>query len=77
MERSETKKLFIRFQIWFTRLGLLVKLKLFNIAETEAEHFGELDKPDLFYQYYPELYQGRRGSLASWSMRLLLAQADK
>jgi len=61
-------------QIWFTRLGLLVKLKLFNIAETEAEHFGELDKPDLFYQYYPELYQGRRGSLASWSMRLLLAQ---
>ena len=36
--------------------------------------FGELDKPDVFLQYYPELYAGRRGSLAPWSMRLLLAQ---
>jgi len=62
------------FQIWFSRLALLVNLKLFTVAEAEAEQFGELDKPDVFMQYYPELYGGRRGSLAPWSMRLLLAQ---
>jgi len=62
------------FQIWFCRLALLVNLKLFTVAEAEAEQFGELDKPDVFMQYYPELYGGRRGSLAPWSMRLLLAQ---
>lgn len=61
-------------QIWFTRLALLVKLKLYNIAETEAEQFAGLEKPDVFCQYYSELYGGRRGSLAPWSMRLLIAQ---
>ena len=61
-------------QIWLTRLSLLVKLKLFTIAETEAEPFGDLEKPDLFLQYYPEMYGGRQGSLAPWRMRLLLAQ---
>eukprot|EP00088_Acartia_fossae_P047014 TRINITY_DN5091_c2_g1_i3.p1 TRINITY_DN5091_c2_g1~~TRINITY_DN5091_c2_g1_i3.p1 ORF type:complete len:1000 (-),score=250.08 TRINITY_DN5091_c2_g1_i3:148-3147(-) len=61
-------------QIWLTRLSLLVKLKLFSIAEAEAEPFGDLEKPDVFLQYYPELYGGRRGSLAPWRLRLLLAQ---
>jgi len=62
-------------QIWFTRLALLVKLRLFTVAEAEADHFGDLDRPDVFFQYYPEMYgSDRRGSLAPWSMRLLLAQ---
>jgi len=61
-------------QIWWIRLALLVKLKQFSTAEAEAASFGDLENPDLFYQYYPELYPNRRGSLAPWSLRLLLAE---
>ena len=28
----------------------------------------------MFYQFYPEVFAGRRGSLAPWSLRLLLAE---
>ncbi len=31
-------------------------------------------RPDVFLQYYPEMYGGRRGSLAPWRMRLIIAQ---
>ncbi|KAJ8978599.1 hypothetical protein NQ317_006887 [Molorchus minor] len=61
-------------QLWFTRIALLIKTKAFNIASAEAEPFRQLDKPDLFYQFYPEMYGGRPGSIASFSFRLLLAE---
>lgn len=37
-------------QLWFTRIALLVKTKAFNVAQAEAEPFGQLDKPDIYYQ---------------------------
>lgn len=40
----------------------------------EAEPFGSLDKPDLFFQFYPEMYGGRPGSIATFSFRLLIAE---
>lgn len=43
------------------RLALLVKLGLFQNAEVEFEPFGNLDQPDLYYEYYPHVYPGRRG----------------
>lgn len=43
------------------RLALLVKLGLFQNAEMEFEPFGNLDQPDLYYEYYPHVYPGRRG----------------
>ena len=49
------------FQLWFVRLALLVKLGLFQNAEMEFEPFGNLDQPDLYYEYYPHVYPGRRG----------------
>ena len=61
-------------QVWWLRLALMVKLKHFSVAEAEAAAFGDLDKPDLFYEYYPEQYPGRKGSLVPWPLRLLLAE---
>ncbi|XP_044263196.1 trafficking protein particle complex subunit 12 [Tribolium madens] len=61
-------------QLWFTRIALLVKIKAFGIAQSEAAPFGQLDKPDVFYQFYPEMYGGRPGSIASFSFRLLLSE---
>nr|XP_057946354.1 trafficking protein particle complex subunit 12 [Doryrhamphus excisus]XP_057946356.1 trafficking protein particle complex subunit 12 [Doryrhamphus excisus]XP_057946357.1 trafficking protein particle complex subunit 12 [Doryrhamphus excisus] len=61
-------------QLWFARLALLTKLNLFQNAELEFEPFGNLDQPDLFYEYYPTLYPGRRGSMVPFSMRLLHAE---
>ncbi|KAM3871473.1 trafficking protein particle complex subunit 12 [Diretmus argenteus] len=61
-------------QLWFVRLALLTKLKLFHSVEQEIEPFGNLDQPDLYYEYYPTVYPGRRGSMVPFSMRLLLAE---
>ncbi|XP_038148625.1 trafficking protein particle complex subunit 12 isoform X1 [Cyprinodon tularosa] len=61
-------------QLWFVRLSLLVKLNLFHNAELEFEPFGNLDQPDLYYEYYPSVYPGRRGSMVPFSMRLLHAE---
>ncbi|TDG98593.1 hypothetical protein EPR50_G00201920 [Perca flavescens] len=61
-------------QLWFVRLALQTKLNLFQNAELEFEPFGNLDQPDLYYEYYPTVYPGRRGSMVPFSMRLLHAE---
>ncbi|XP_075717261.1 trafficking protein particle complex subunit 12 isoform X2 [Rhinoderma darwinii] len=61
-------------QLWFLRLSLLVKLGLFQNAEMEFEPFKILDQPDLYYEYYPHVYPGRRGSIVPFSMRILHAE---
>jgi len=61
-------------QLWWVRFALLVKLRQFSVAEAEASAFGDLDSPDLFFPYYPELYPDRKGSLVPWSLRLLIAE---
>ncbi|XP_074547417.1 trafficking protein particle complex subunit 12 [Halichoeres trimaculatus] len=61
-------------QLWFVRLALLTKLNLHQNAELEIEPFGNLDQPDLYYEYYPTVYPGRRGSMVPFSMRLLHAE---
>lgn len=61
--------------LWFTRLALLLRLGQYEICLREAEAFGKLDRPDVFYEHYPDLYPGgRKGSMASFSFRLLLAE---
>lgn len=64
-------------QLWFVRLALLVKLGLFQNAEVEFEPFGNLDQPDLYYEYYPHVYPGRRGSMVPFSMRILHAELQQ
>ena len=43
------------------RLSLFIKLRLYTHAETELHAFGNLDKPDLYYEFYQDTYLGRRG----------------
>ncbi|XP_070589036.1 trafficking protein particle complex subunit 12 [Erythrolamprus reginae] len=64
-------------QIWFVRLALLVKLSLYQNAEMEFEPFGNLDQPDLYYEYYPHVYPGRKGSMVPFSMRILQAELQQ
>ncbi|XP_048701370.2 trafficking protein particle complex subunit 12 isoform X2 [Caretta caretta] len=63
--------------LWFVRLALLVKLNLFQNAEAEFEPFGNLDQPDLYYEYYPHVYPGRKGSMVPFSMRILHAELEQ
>ncbi|XP_012265338.2 trafficking protein particle complex subunit 12 [Athalia rosae] len=61
-------------QLWFTRLALLAKLKHVEVLENESKPFGNLDKPDMFFTFYPELYGTKPGSMACFAFRLLLAE---
>ncbi|XP_011176159.1 trafficking protein particle complex subunit 12 [Solenopsis invicta] len=61
-------------QLWYTRLSLLAKLRQIDVLENESKPFGNLDKPDMYFTFYPELYGTRRGSMASFAFRLLLAE---
>jgi hypothetical protein len=64
------------------RLFLLVQLKQFSTVEVEAEVFGDLDKPDLYYEYYSriephnsqDLDVNKVGSMVPFGFRLLLAE---
>uniref|UniRef100_A0AAF5PVK5 Tetratricopeptide repeat protein 15 n=1 Tax=Wuchereria bancrofti TaxID=6293 RepID=A0AAF5PVK5_WUCBA len=64
------------FKVWACRLQLLMALKLYTLLNDELIPFEELDAPDLFYQYYPNLYpESPKGSLVLFSMRLVHAEA--
>ena len=47
---------------------------MFQQAETELIAFRNLDQADLYYEYYPDLYPGRKGSMVPFGMRLLYAE---
>ena len=43
---------------------------MYSTAEAELERFGKFDQPDLYYEYYPDTYPGRkgRGTLSSFPL---------
>lgn len=72
---SETRHTPYTVQLWYTRIALLVKLRLYSLAETEYHQFASFEKPDLCYEFYcndPDT--NGRGSMVPFSMRLLCAQ---
>ena len=57
------------------RIALLLKLKQYTTVETEAAAFGSLEhNADLYYEYYPEQYGARQGSMVPFGFRVLLAE---
>lgn len=61
-------------QLWHTRIALLIKINELELAKNEAEVFGQLQNPDLFYEHQqPQTFKSKYGSMASFSFRLLLA----
>ena len=52
----------------------MVKLKQFSVAEVEVEPFGDLDRPDLYYEFYPEMYPKLQGSMVPYGFRILVAE---
>ncbi|GFT34420.1 trafficking protein particle complex subunit 12 [Nephila pilipes] len=64
----------LSLRLWYVRLALFVKLHHFSYAEVEGAAFGDLDKPDLYYEFYPDVYKGKRGTMVPFPLRLLLAE---
>lgn len=62
-------------KIWHVRIALLLKLKQLTTVESEASAFGNLEQNvDLYFQYYPEQYGTRQGSMVPFGFRVLLAE---
>lgn len=38
---------------------------MFSSAEAELNAFHNFDAPDLYYQYYPDIYPGKKGVCGS------------
>jgi len=72
----------LSLKIWYIRFSMLVKLKQYSMVEVEAEAFGDLDRPDLYYEFYqPDQpvvggtpNRPRIGSMVPFGFRLLLAE---
>lgn len=61
-------------QLWQCRFSLMMKLRMYSVLESEFAAFKNLDTPDIYYEFYPEKYPGKRGSMVSFGMRLLHAE---
>ncbi|XP_050543794.1 trafficking protein particle complex subunit 12 [Daktulosphaira vitifoliae] len=61
-------------QLWLTRFSLLVKTCAWKIASKEAIAWDDLDRPDLYMQWYKDLYSNKFGTLVPFSLRLILAE---
>ena len=55
------------FQIWFMRIAMLMKLKLFQEAELELKQFENFNKKYFFYESQIKFYPERKGiQIAPW-----------
>eukprot|EP00164_Ancoracysta_twista_P008657 GFYU01012583.1.p1 GENE.GFYU01012583.1~~GFYU01012583.1.p1 ORF type:complete len:498 (+),score=95.01 GFYU01012583.1:182-1495(+) len=61
-------------QFRLCRIICLLKLKSFQSAQTEFDNLGDLDANTYDYDRYPHMYQGRRGSMVPFTLRVLKAE---
>lgn len=61
-------------QLWFIRIAVLMKLKLFKEAEQELKQFENFEKPELFYESQVHFYPDRKGSMVPFGLRMLNAE---
>lgn len=60
-------------EIWFCRIALLYELKMYSAADIELEAFGNFDSAMFFYEYYPQIYSTKQGSMVPFCFRILAA----
>ncbi|KAF7732016.1 Trafficking protein particle complex subunit 12 [Apophysomyces ossiformis] len=61
------------FQLWYTRLLALTKLGLYQLASAEFDKLGDLNRPELTYEYYPQAYPDCSGSIVPFELLVLWA----
>ncbi|XP_063369929.1 trafficking protein particle complex subunit 12 [Cydia amplana] len=61
-------------QLWLARFCAMLRVRLAAQAAQEAEAFGDCGQPDMYYEFYPEQYADRTGSLVPFALRLLIAE---
>jgi hypothetical protein len=65
-------------EIWNCRFQLMMALKMHKLAFEEMATFGELDSPDLYFQYHPEYKQKNYiGTLVPFNLRIIHAELPK
>ena len=60
-------------EIWFCRIALFYQLKMYSAADAELEAFGNLDAAVLYYEFHPDLYPGKEGTMVPFCFRILAA----
>ena len=60
-------------EIWFCRIAMFYQLNMYSAADVELEAFGNLDAAVLYYEFYPDLYPGKEGTMIPFCFRILAA----
>jgi len=63
-----------KLQYRLCRIIGMIKMRMFQSAYNEYILIGNFEDPQNHYQYYPDLYPGKKGSMIPFSMRALLAE---
>lgn len=74
-KKKKLQDLFLYFQLWFTRISLLIRIREFTIAESEIDAFKQFDNPDLYFEYYADTFgKERKGTMVPFHFRVLAAE---
>jgi len=64
-------------QILLCRIISLIKLRQYSIAYQELKALGNLDRPEMFYEHYPNVFKGKKGSIVPFSIRVIAAELPR
>eukprot|EP00040_Diaphanoeca_grandis_P024497 m.134692 g.134692 ORF g.134692 m.134692 type:complete len:456 (-) comp29752_c0_seq2:61-1428(-) len=61
-------------QVWLLRVVALWKMRHYTTVATELATFKSFDEADLRYEFYPEKYPGKTGSMVPFALRVIHAE---